>query len=436
MRSPIRSRHSGLFWSLSLLAFLAAAPASPSGFQIMTHGARATGMGLAFAAVADGPSAIFYNPAGLGWQQHFSSELGSSLITKVEGDFEGSSPFPGAGVRETQHETTFVVPTFYAVLPLTADINLGLGVFAPYGLGFRWNDAETFSGRFISQNAVVQTTDINPVVSWRVLPQLAIAVGADYRASGVQLERNNATFNPFTQAFVDTAHVKLKSELLDNTAWGWNAGILFKPVPAFAIGAAYRSAIQIDYEGEARFTQRPTGNAAFDALVASRLPTGKQEVRTSIEFPASANLGVAVTLPGALTISVEADWTGWSSFDRLDIDFENAAIPDLERVTAWEDSWAYRVGVEKKFRSFALRAGYYRDNTPQPLEDAGPLLADNDRDAYTVGFGIGTDRWGIDVSDLYLKVKDFDTTGRSNDGFFGKYKESVNILAASFRVAF
>ncbi len=73
--------------SLAAAGLLAAAPAFPSGFQIMTQGARATGMGLAFTAVADDPSAIFYNPAGIGFQDHFSVELGAGFITKLDGGF-------------------------------------------------------------------------------------------------------------------------------------------------------------------------------------------------------------------------------------------------------------------------------------------------------------------------------------------------------------
>ncbi|HEY6147983.1 MAG TPA: outer membrane protein transport protein, partial [Thermoanaerobaculia bacterium] len=307
--------------ALGVVAFFAASPAFPAGFQVMTQGAKAMGMGLAFTAVADDPSAIFYNPAGLGWQKHFEAQIGSSFLTKVKGDFEGANPFPGAGSSGKQHKTTFVVPTVYAVVPLTQELNFGLGVFAPYGLGFRWDNADTWPGRFISQNAVVQTADINPVFSYQLLPELSIAAGADYRFSKVQLERNVGAINVFSQSVVDVAHVKLNSTLTDNHGWGWNAGILYKPIPQFSLGAAYRSKIKVDYEGTSKFTQILTGNAAFDAAVAAGLPTGTPAVTTAIEFPATLNLGAAFNLPGDFTFSLEADWTKWTSFNALDIHF-------------------------------------------------------------------------------------------------------------------
>jgi long-chain fatty acid transport protein len=423
---------------LAILAFLTAAPAFPSGFQVMTQDAKAMGMGLAFTAVADDPSAIFYNPAGLGWQKHFEAEIGASFLTKVKGDFSGANPNPGVGVSESQHKTTFVVPTLYIVAPLTNEINLGLGIFAPYGLGYRWDNSSSFSGRLVAQNTYVQTTDLNPVLSFQATPSFAIAVGADYRFSKVQLEKDQSAINPFTNSAVDVAHVKLNSTLTDNHGWGWNAGILYRPIPQFSLGASYRSKIKIDYDGTARFTQNLTGDPRFDPAVAAQLPTGDKAVTTAIEFPSSLNLGTAFTFPGDFLVSLEADYTKWTSFKALDINFTdpNLASHDLHRETDWKNSWAYRLGLQKKFGGWALRAGYYRDKTPQPTEDAGPLLADNDRDAFSAGVGFGTDRWGIDVSDLYLKVKNIDGRTRSNDNFFGTYRESVNIFAFSLRLAF
>jgi long-chain fatty acid transport protein len=420
------------------LSFLAAAPAFPAGFSIFAQGAKASGMGLAFTAVADDPSAVFYNPAGLGWQKHFSAQVGGSVLSKVTGEFEGANPFPGTGFGvEDQHKTSFLLPTFYAVLPLTSTVNFGLGINAPYGLGFRWDDAEQFSGRFIAQNAVIQTADVNPVLSLQLAPTLSIAAGADYRLSKVTLERNRAAINPFTQSVVDVAHIKLDSDLQDNHGWGWNAALLWKPVPLLSLGASYRSSIKVDYDGEGKFTQRLTGNAAFDAAVAAGLPQGKQTVAVSIEFPASANFGLAVNLPADFRVSVDADWTEWSSFDELLIDFENAAIPDLDRQTQWDDAWAYRAGLEKKFGAFAVRAGYYFDESPQPVADVGPILADADRNAYTLGFGYDTERWGVDISDIYIDFKNRDTRGElNNDQFFGRYSEAANLVALTFRLSF
>ena len=151
-----------VFLSLAILGLLVSRPAFPSGFQVMTQGAKATGMGLAFAGVADDPSAIFFNPAGMGFQEHFSPDGRGGLLSRSKADFVGADPFPGEGSSGSIQKQQFIIPNLYAVVPLTPELNFGLGINAPYGLGLRWNEPELWSGRFISQNAVIKTTDINP----------------------------------------------------------------------------------------------------------------------------------------------------------------------------------------------------------------------------------------------------------------------------------
>ena len=67
----------------------------------------------------------------------------------------------------------------------------------------------------------------------------------------------------------------------------------------------------------------------------------------------------------------------------------------------------------------------------------GPILADANRNAYTLGIGYDTDRWGVDISDIYIKFKHRDTRGVSTtDNFSGRYTEAANLAALSFRLSF
>ena len=437
MRQRLRVPVPRVFLVLAIVGFLSSDPALSSGFQVMTHGARATGMGLAYAGIGGDPTAIFYNPAGIGWMTHMETYVGANFLTRTDGGVVGANPFPGEGVTANIDKQWFFVPDGYAVLPLTNELNFGIGGFAHYGLGLRWEDPENAPTRFVSQNAVVRSLDVNPVFSYRLFPQLAIAVGADYRFSKVQLERNQALFDPFTQSFVDVAHIKLNSDLLSNGGWGWNAGIMFKPFEGLSLGAAYRSSITIDYEGDATFTQRVTGNPVIDGQVAASLPTGNSPVLTSIKFPSSINIGAGIQLPAGFLLGLEADWTEWSTFQELNIIFPTLTGRDLNRVTNWEDSWAYRVGLEKAFGQFAIRVGYYYDNTPQPDFDVGPLLSDSDRNVYTAGFGYNTERFGFDVGAALIKFKErsiFDNVAQT-DNFFGTYTETGLVLSAGLRLA-
>jgi len=436
VRQRHRVRLPRVFLAVAALGFLISTNAFPSGFQVMTQGAKATGMGLAFAGVADDPSAIFYNPAGIGFQDHFAVQGGAAVLGRDSATFVGANPYPGVGEVGKVQNQVFALPNLYMVVPLTADLKFGLGIDAPYGLGLRWDAPEQWSGRYISQNAVIKTTDINPVFSYKLLPELSIAAGADYRFSGLQLERNTAATDPFTQAEVDVAHTKLYSDLTSNGGWGYNAGIMWKPTPQIGVGASYRSKITVDYTGTATVIQRPTGDQTFDALVASQIPFGTHPVATEIVFPASINTGVGINFGGGFTVALEADWTEWSSFQALNINFTDGTLPPIDRVTNWNDSWAYRVGLEKTFGAFAIRLGYYYDNTPQPTQDVGPLLSDNDRNVFTAGFGYNTPQWGVDVGGAYIKFKNRQVLTQSTDNFFGIYSETAWAAVADLRISF
>lgn len=436
MRQRLRAPWRGFVLAVTVIGLLAAAPAFPAGFQVMTQGAKATGMGLAFTGIADDPSAIFFNPAGIGFQDHFSVELGAAVLSRASADFTGANPYPGIGAVGSVQKQVFALPNVYIVVPLTNELKFGVGIDEPYGLGVRWNDPELWSGRFISQNAVIKSADINPVFSYKLFPELSIAAGAVYRFSGVQLERNTAATDPFTQSEVDVAHTKLYSGLGDNGAWGYNAAILWKPVPSIGVGASYRSKITVNYTGTATVTPRETGDPTFDQLVAASGIFGVHPVATQVVFPASLNTGVGINLGDGWTVALEADWTEWSQFQALNIAFPDGSLPNIDRATNWNDSWAYRIGLEKLFGEWAIRAGYYYDNTPQPEQDAGPILADNDRDVFTFGFGYNTPQWGFDVGGAYIVLKDRQVLTQSTDNFFGIYSEKAWAAVADIRFSF
>lgn len=419
-------------WGI-LATLLLASPARPAGFGFYEQGAKATAMGGAFGAIADDPSAIFYNPSGIGFQDHFSIMAGSTPTTFTKSEFHGDDPSPGSDVTATYHKTWFFPSQLYVVAPITSNLKFGFGAFSPFGLSSRWKDAETFAGRFISQNASIKTLSLEPVLALRATPTFSIAAGAEYRISNVLLERNTAAEDPFTLSFDDIEHTRLQSH--NDTGWGWNAGFLWKPTPSFSFGGSYRSHLKTDFEGNAKFDQRPTGDPAFDALVAAQLPaSAKAEV--SIDTPAIADIAVAFHCTRGFTLSADAVWTEWSRFSSLDIVFPNGEVPNISRNTGWKNVWSYRVGIEQKFHAFAIRAGFVYDESPQPDSDVGPLLPDSIRRGYCIGFGYDTDHVGFDLAEMYLPFQDRNTNGVNEDNFNGSYKLTANLVGVNIRLSF
>ena len=244
-----------------------------AGFGLFEQGAKATAMGGAFAATADDPSAIFYNVAGIAQQRHTSFLAGGTLINFTN-EFTGdpNDAFTSGATGQYRHHT-FVPPNAYLIMPIGTNLTVGVGVFTPFGLRTNWEDP--WIGRFVSRDANIKTVSVQPSIAWQTTDgRFAVGVGAEYRRARVVLSRNSTlppgtvNVNPFTGRFIDVASAYLSSDW-DN-AWGWNAGVLFKPAPTWRIGASYRAPMDIDFKGDVTITQISTGNAQLDALDQAR----------------------------------------------------------------------------------------------------------------------------------------------------------------------
>lgn len=411
--------------AVAVVAAMASAPAFAAGFVIFEQGTKAMGMAAAFTAQADDGSAMFYNVAGLAFQKEKSWEAGMTFV-RPTADFEGLDPFPGVGVSGDQKDSIFLVPHVYHVRPINDRWTFGMGLLSPFGLATEWDKPDAWAGRFISTLGDLKAIDLNPSLGWQVNDRLGLGIGVVLRYSTVTLERYVGQRNPFNNTVADVAFVKLESDY--DHGFGWNTGVLYKG-PRFSWGLSYRSKVKIDYQGDGKFEQISTGNPFFDAVVASVIPFGTSlPIQTSIEYPDMASLGVAYALSDNAVVELDANWTGWSSFQEVVLDFVTA--PDFSSTIPerYEDANNYRLGVRIGPDGRQWRFGAWFDESPQPDASVGPLLPDADR--FGLSFGYGAKRF-----DLALMYVDFDerTTTTNQDGFLGTYNTTVLLLGATVR---
>lgn len=418
--------------TLSLTCLLATS-AFGSGFLIPEQGAKASAMAGAFAATADDPSAIFYNPAGIAQQREMAAYAGTTLINftnEFTGDI-GSSVTSGVEAKYNRH--TFNIPNMYAIVPIGQNITVGVGVFAAFGLRTDW--ADPFPGRYISKDADLKTTSVNPVIAWQTSDgRLAIGGGVEYRRARVILNANRMALNPFTGRIVDVANTRLVSEYGDDI--GFNAGILWKATDRFRLGASYRSAMDIDLDGDAEITQISTGNAQLDAVIGSQLPPN-QPITTTLPFPEIATIAAAFSPNENWDIEIDLIRTGWDRFKALDVEFQTTPAASFTREQNWEDSTSYRLGVNHNATEhWDVRFGFVYDENPQPIEAVSPLLPDADRIGGSIGAGLHAGPFTVDGSLLVLHFKDRDTQGQNPEGFNGLYETDALLWSVNLGYRF
>lgn len=418
--------------TLIAIAAVVAIPAFGAGFSIFEQGAKASGMAGAFAATADDPSAVFYNPAGLAQQRRLSAYAGATFIN-FSNEFTGDPNSPvTSGTEGKYNRHTFIPPNAYAVVPISDTLTLGIGAYAAWGLRTDWD--EPWVGRYISNDADLKTMSFNPAIGWQVTDNLALGAGVEYRRARVFLNSNRMALNPFTGRIIDVANIRLASDYGDDL--GWNVGFLFKATDRLRIGASYRAPMDIDLEGDAQINQISSGNAQLDAVIGSQLPPN-QPISTAFPFPAVVAAGIAFSPNENWDIEFDITHMTWERFEALSVDFATTPSASFTRHQGWQDSSCYRLGANYQATpNWEVRLGALYDENPQPTEAVSPLLPDADRIGATIGAGFSHGPWIIDGALFVLHFKDRSTGGFNPEQFDGTYETDALLWSVNLGYRF
>ena len=391
--------------------------ASGAGFAIYEQGAKATGMGGSAAGIADTPSAIFYNPAGLGFQKGLGLEIGDTLIFP-----QGEHEDPGTGEVTEAEPGIFYPPTFYASYVLPQRVAFGLGLFVPYGLGIHWPSG--WAGFEEIEKIDVQNIFLNPTVAWAPLEWLSIAAGFDAVHASVELRKG-------LDFVTDRGTLHGAAE-----AWGFgaNAGVLFRFLDGrLSWGVSYRSAVKLDFEGDADF-QVPL---PFESMLED------QPLESRLVLPHSVAIGMAGLPAEWLTLSLDVVFTTWSTFREFGFTFpEDEGKPEDEQLSSyeprdWKNVFGLRLGGELRppcMQGVAFRLGLVYDRNPSPSHTMSPSLPDSDRIDVSAGAGY-TFRFGLSIDLAYMLVWFFERTS-GGESFPGTYRSHAHLVGLSLGYRF
>ena len=406
-----------------------------AGFALFEQSSKGNAVAGAFAATADDPSAMFYNPAGNAFIDRFTLEAGGFAILRPTARLDGQSPYPGDGYSASMSKSPYGIGHGYAVLPLSNSVKLSAGFWTPNGLGVPWENANTFAGRFINQRNDIRQIAVSAQLAVKLSDSIAIGAGPEARITDVRLGENISAVNPFTQRVVDIAHVSIVSAG-EPVKVGFAAGLLIKPCDRVRLGISYHSHVDVDLNGPASFGQIPTGSPQFDAAVAQSLPFGKgAQARTTLQFPSVTMFGIAYEVTPRLTLEADGTYTTWKVFDQTVLQIDG--LPDTTLVHNWQNTWTLRAGLTYKVGSRSwVAGGFVYDQTPQPDADAGVFLPDANRTGGTIGAGIAVSkRFEFQFSSLFLWFHERTIT-TSKDNFSATYQTFAILPSATLKLAF
>ena len=367
-------------------------PVSAEAFRIPEQGAAALGQGNSFAAQADDPSALHYNPAGMTQLGRVQYSVGTNLVggrfsytsptgIKARGDFDGSVASPPP--------SNFYLTANLKDLGFKAldDLTIGLGVTSPFGTLNRYPTNAPFSA--VATFSALPLIDIKPTVGFKMNEYISVGGGLDVYTFASFLGEGQVELQAISGAALVPLGIPLDSSLEVNgndTTVGFNLGLLLTPLrnadgkPRLNFAFVYRSQPTLELEGEFLVN----GTRLADA-------------RVDLELPQIFTWGLAVwpvrDRGHEWKVEVDLDYADWSSFENLDVRLSNGIILPQQR--NWKGAFVVNVGTEYRWLALtslpdweaALRGGYVRSETPVPEQTLEPAVPDSDYNGLSIGIG-------------------------------------------------
>ncbi|WP_462378952.1 OmpP1/FadL family transporter [Pseudomonas sp. Marseille-QA0892] len=417
---------SGVFLMLGALA----SQAHASGFALNEQSISSMGMAFAGrASSASDASVVYGNPAGMSLLNREQVTLGAAGIFArsdiKDGNASLNTPFGAQtipGSNDGDMVPTVAVPLGYYVKPIDDRWAFGLGVYVPFGLLTDYESS--FQGRYFGDYSEVEVITFQPTVSFRINDQLSVGFGPTINRIEGKLE---------SAIFTGTANDGRAKIEGDDTAYGFNAGILYEVTPQTKLGLTYHSKVDYKLEGHTRYSGVPGA--------------GKYDASLDLKTPETVDFGISHALNDQWTLHASATWTRWSRLESLRVENSGTPSPQLatiEEVQDWKDTWTYSVGAEYQLNpQWVLRAGVGYDESPANNEHRSPRVPINDRTNFSVGFGWSpTQDLTVDFAYLYLREKDADVSQTrqvnavASQSYSAKYENSAHTVGAQLTYRF
>ncbi|MEW6701949.1 MAG: outer membrane protein transport protein, partial [Bacteroidota bacterium] len=333
--------------TLFLVSVMLASSAYAGGFQINEHGARAMAMGGAFTGLANDPSAIYFNPAGIAQLKGTQFYAGATMILPIS-----SFALPKPSTTEYEMKSQVFSPiNFYVTQQLSEKFYAGISVNNQYGLGTKWDP--NWIGRYLAVETEVRTFFITPVVAYKFSDNFSLSVGATYAFADVKIARKSPNPNPTqSEPLIDMNGTA--------TAFGFTAGLLYKPSSKFQLGLSYRSESKFDFSGTV-----VSNPATFThPLLKVNLPFPYGDIKAPLTTPQNITFGLAYIPDDRWTATFDFQYIGWSSYNKLEVTFSSYdldlnpanGVQNVQSVVRdYQNTFIVRGGLEYKASdSFAL----------------------------------------------------------------------------------
>lgn len=388
----------------SALLLLLSSNALAEGFSMTEWSARGLSLAGGMVGRADDASALAYNAAGITQLPGTHIMAGISTITPY-GDLHGEF------ANGSSHDTAVKVSTWtpvhgYITHQLNDNVWLGFGLFSRFGLGNAYSG--DWFGRYNVYDVGFQTVSAVPTVAYKINDVFSVSAGLEimyvHFYEGVKIP------SMFTLGQRFDNDMQLEAT---GVGFGAHFGLHARLNEQWSVGLAYKTQVTQNMSGDAQFARQ---GANLPIAVAGGMPSLRQrnaDISGVIQLPDSIALGIAYKPLENLSFEVGTVFTRWSTYNHLNIYFDEPSGYRSINEKQWRDGWNFNASVEYKPLSWlALRAGYWYE-TPVVNETYADFMVPSfGRDVLTLGAGFAWENWTLDLAyaHIWLHSPDYSQT--------------------------
>jgi len=386
--------------SLSLSVVCVGLNVLGAGFGLYEMDAKSTAMGGNVVGKPMGPSAVYYNPAGMSCLTGTCVYVGTTMLYP---------PIPyrtwGGGYRETDGRIdpgAFVFPTAFITHQLPWDLTVGLGLYADFGLGSKYD--QDWALRYDSIQTDFQGYTANPALAYEITDDWSVAAGlrvtyVTYQTSMIRdLNLRNYLGPGYPNLGYNTMNLDANNGR--NLAWGFNLGTRYELTDDISLGLMYRSPLRTKLQGDVSWSGPAVGgshvNATDETLnLPQQLTAGFNWDRFCVE---DLHFGMSVS------------WIGWSCLDRVSFGTYNPVYGQVIKEDMdlnWRDTVRAGLGFGYDLtENWEALMGYVFDKDPSSdsVGNAHTMLPPGDRHVLSFGGAWHTTDRRWEISFVYAPI--------------------------------
>ena len=405
-----------------------------SGFENASYTPKSLGQANAVVARPQDGSTVYINPAGIvdlkGIQT--TAEL-QGLHWKI---FHRNDV---TGDHNDNNSKLILIPGFYATANpgkiLDDRIAFGLAVNSPFGLSSSF-PAEGV-GHYTGYQNSLKTIATTMAASVRLTDRLNVGAGA----TNYWIYNYGQRFNYPNANIVGTGADGLAYTETSGTGWGWNLGLLLKPIEKHKIGISYRSRANVDVDGRVVIDDLVLGLAqGYDTA-----PHFESGAHSHVMLPSNLTIGYAYEPSKKWAVEFDAGITGWQDFVDQNFTFDrpNATLNALGTITRnYQTTMSLHWGGHYRLNDKTdLMGGFAFYEAAAPKAHVDNFLPDANRFLWTLGYSYNvTNNLSVDFAYIVMlfasrSISNPDALAKSGRSVDGRYTSILHgpMLALTYK---